>query len=167
MPEEALNPELSAVANALAGLVPAPAQLDRDRLLYRAGQASVAGRDWIWPGATAALALLVIGLGLVDTLRPEPQRVTPTLFVRMEAPPTPESPVVEAPPPAERSTRQVAVADARPGPLSYLRMEQLAESWGGEALPRPSRAMTEESSAEPVEVLDLKSSNRLLEVETP
>lgn len=57
--------KLEPVEQALRTLVPIPSRIDRDRLMYLAGQASVrdaavlrAGRRWIWPAATAAMTLV-------------------------------------------------------------------------------------------------------------
>jgi hypothetical protein len=88
-PAEELPEDLKAVEKALRRLTPAASQIDRDRLLYLAGQASAmsAGaqgvhiedtrsfmplhRNW-WPVATAALALFSLGLGglLIHATRP-------------------------------------------------------------------------------------------------
>jgi hypothetical protein len=74
---ESLDPELRAVEQALAGLVPA-AHFDRDRLLFEAGRAAagrdvaLAGRSWrrsAWPLATAALAMIAAALGTALAVR--------------------------------------------------------------------------------------------------
>ncbi|MBX7074120.1 MAG: hypothetical protein K1X71_13325 [Pirellulales bacterium] len=63
-----LTSELQALEAALAGLTPAAGGVDRDRLMYRLGQQSIAPRavGWRWPLATAALALVAgtLALGL-------------------------------------------------------------------------------------------------------
>jgi hypothetical protein len=63
-----LTSELQALEAALAGLAPAAGGVDRDRLMYRLGQQSIAPRaaGWRWPLATAALALVAgtLALGL-------------------------------------------------------------------------------------------------------
>src|SRR5258708_7696203 len=49
------RPEREPLESALAGLKPAPALLDRDRVMFAAGQASATpARRWVWPGAPAA-----------------------------------------------------------------------------------------------------------------
>jgi hypothetical protein len=63
-----LPAELTALEVALRQLTPAQGALDRDRLMYLAGQASAAparanGFHLPWPLATAALALVSLGLG--------------------------------------------------------------------------------------------------------
>src|ERR1700733_14017635 len=79
-PGEELPEELKMIETALRQLMPAASQIDRDRLMYLAGQASMMNsgigssiisetrsaansrRNW-WPMATAALALISITLG--------------------------------------------------------------------------------------------------------
>jgi hypothetical protein len=75
-----LEKGLDAVKNRLASFHPPPLELDRDRVMFLAGQASLAGKaspparlgaGWLWPGAFAgmtavAATLLVILLGHSD-----------------------------------------------------------------------------------------------------
>jgi hypothetical protein len=67
--EEPLKPELAAVEAALASLALRPAAVERDRLMFLAGQAAALKATrrrgaWRWPCATAASLLLALGLGL-------------------------------------------------------------------------------------------------------
>lgn len=55
------NPELTALAGALAALPPAARPLDRDRLLIQMGRASA--RPRLWQALTAVFALSTAGLG--------------------------------------------------------------------------------------------------------
>jgi hypothetical protein len=84
---------LDPVERVLAGCTPAPPQVDRDRLMFLAGQASaVAGqahetsgsivasrserttrRRWLWPVSTAALAATSLALAVALLVRPMPQ----------------------------------------------------------------------------------------------
>lgn len=68
--------DLQALEAALASLAPRPAAIDRDRLMYEAGRASVStvqmvthGR-WAWPAAFSAMSALAASLFLVLMLRP-------------------------------------------------------------------------------------------------
>ncbi|HEY4311111.1 MAG TPA: hypothetical protein VGN12_16795 [Pirellulales bacterium] len=78
-----LPTELQSFEAALAQLRPSAAQLDRDRLMFLAGQASVEGRDlrarsvlmpaWFWPASSAvmtgvAATLLLMLVGHADPL---------------------------------------------------------------------------------------------------
>jgi hypothetical protein len=71
MPKQLSPAEINALEQALTALAPLPSAIDRDRLMYRAGQASSAGRRWPWPSATAVLAMAVAALGAVVIFRPE------------------------------------------------------------------------------------------------
>src|SRR5206468_691136 len=92
------EPDLSALAGALRALTPRPATLDRDAVLFRAGQAA-APRRWLWPAATAASAALALTLGLMLVLRPAPRPIERVVYVPVErpAPPAPAAPVAEEP----------------------------------------------------------------------
>jgi hypothetical protein len=67
-----LNGELAAVEAALASLEPAVSSIDRDRMMFLAGRASVARSSpppdrrivpWLWPVTTAASICIAIGFG--------------------------------------------------------------------------------------------------------
>src|SRR5262245_35834354 len=66
-PREELPEELNSIDSALRGLKPVSGAVDRDRLMYLAGQASVERSSWIgrfaWPLATAALVVISVTLG--------------------------------------------------------------------------------------------------------
>ena len=73
MSEKPVKNDLSAVEAALGSLQPTPSGVDRDRLMYLAGEAA-AGRslsrrrrraDWLWPCAAAASMLLAVGFALM------------------------------------------------------------------------------------------------------
>lgn len=62
--EERLTPAERELEMALAMLAPV-ATIDRDRMMFRAGQASMRGRQRLWHGTTAALAVaLVASVGI-------------------------------------------------------------------------------------------------------
>jgi len=67
MSDDELPGELKALEAALGGLKPAAGAIDRDRLMYLAGQASVEPASRIgrfaWPLATAALVAVSVTLG--------------------------------------------------------------------------------------------------------
>ena len=79
--EDALPPGLEAVEAELASLRPRDDRLDRERLIFLAGQASVGGRSaarrlvaarWAWPGACAGMTAVAATLLVALLLRPEP-----------------------------------------------------------------------------------------------
>jgi hypothetical protein len=93
--------ELKALEAALSGLTPSAGRLDRDRVLFRAGQ-KAAPRRWLWPAVAAALVLLSTGLGTALLLRPG--AIVVERIVYLKAPPAakpdeePPSAFAEAPP---------------------------------------------------------------------
>src|SRR5437660_1699824 len=58
MSEEARPAELNALEAALAALAPATPAMDRDRLMFHAGQETKRRGRWAWPAVTAAALLL-------------------------------------------------------------------------------------------------------------
>ena len=79
---EDLPPSLKSIEAELAALSPRTDRLDRERLIFLAGQESVAGGNarpakhagrWAWPGAFAAMTAVAAALLVMMLLRPEPQ----------------------------------------------------------------------------------------------
>jgi hypothetical protein len=143
MSEPVPNRELAGLEAGLKGLAPAPACLDRDRVFFRAGQATARRTAWPWPAAAAVLALTTGTLGLTLALRPSVQTVE--RIVRVEVPvPVPPGPTPKeapkrpaAPPPsADRPEREETVVR---GPLSagYIHLRDEVVRWGADALPGP------------------------------
>ena len=96
MSEERLNEPLTTLEAALASLQWRPSSLDRGRVMYLAGQASVRGpkgalrtvrAGWLWPVATAASLLLAVGLGGVLLSSARPPVVERVVYVPVERPP--------------------------------------------------------------------------------
>lgn len=135
MSEQPIDLELKAVADALAQLKPRPAALNRDALMFRAGQAS-APRGWKWPVATAASALVAIGLGVALLIRPQPPVVERTIVVKVTVPaaetPAPQpKPLTPTP-----DTAALVSQEPDPSPLSdYQRLEDHLLRWGFDGLP--------------------------------
>jgi hypothetical protein len=129
MSEALGRPEMNDLEASLAGLSPSPAALDRDRLMFQAGRASV-GVRWLWPACTGAAVLTAAALALVLVLRPAPiliveQRV---VSVRQETPP-PVPPHSDPPPEPWLET-------SAPLPQTdYLRRRQEVLRWGVDMLP--------------------------------
>jgi hypothetical protein len=126
MSEHAYDPGLKAVEAALARLSPAAAAVDRDRLMFRAGQASRPPHLWAWRGATAALLLLSASLTAVLLLRPHEVRY-------VEKPPPPPTPDV-APPSAPSGLA------AASGLAEYHRLQERLLQHGLDGLPPPTPA---------------------------
>ncbi len=137
-PEELPLPNVSAIEAALAALAPAPAALDRDRLMFQAGRAAGGAASWGWPAATGALTALAAALALVMVLRPPV--VTQTVVVRVpaEATPAPAPPKPEPETPADSprvTARPAEVATSSPISPGYLRLQEQILRWGLDALP--------------------------------
>lgn len=129
-PGEPPSPELRALEAALASLAPRPAAIDRDRLMYAAGQASVcseqtAPRRWVWPAAFSAASALAASLFLALLLRP------PVIVERLVRAPV-VAPAAESDDEDDRLTgRAGAVATGGAGVGATRR--------GGEVLRRPEQ----------------------------
>lgn len=125
------HPELERLAAALAALAPASGRLDRDQLMFRAGQASVA-RSRLWPASTAVLAatlLVVVGSWARVGLRTEP--TTGPLVQRPAEGPRPIQPTAEAP------TSESPPAPVRSAAGHFVGPDQQAVRLGIESLPIP------------------------------
>jgi hypothetical protein len=132
MSTEPRDPELDRLAEALAGLIPATRAVDRDRLLFRAGQLSAARKTRLWAGASMVLATSTTVFALLFVQRPAARVEQQFVYV----------PAVE---PVSRATERVTpIAEERPAtPVTLARedgqtcyqMEQLVLRWGVDALP--------------------------------
>ncbi len=139
MPEP-LEPRLNEVAAALAALRPSPPALDRDRLLFNAGQASVS-RPWLWRIAAASTAAAVV-LAAILILRPAPPPVERVVYVRVEPAPQPPPPKTEAqslPPSAPAESEPPAAPPLYSSPSTpYTRLEDRVLRWGLDGLAEPA-----------------------------
>ena len=111
MPLEEHDPTLAGLEAALAALAPMPGRIDRDALLFRAGQASVPRRGWAWPGAAATLGVLAATLGALLAVRPATKPVERIVYVYVKEPAAPTPTADEpAPVPLESQLPPGAVA---------------------------------------------------------
>lgn len=128
-PKPDLPPEggLNAIEAALGSLAPARGTIDRDRLMFLAGRASVRrspAERFAWPSIAAALAVVALGEAAMLVPRPEAgpgmvERVVVAESPPDQEPPTPREPIPE--PPAEvvilhRSSRKESTVFDRPLP---------------------------------------------------
>ena len=163
---------LDPIESVLAGFTPAPPQLDRDRLMYLAGQASACSplvsradilsrpgrtaqgtRRWLWPASTAALAATSLSLAVALFVRPTPQ----SQIVYRDRPVFIEAPASVSPAANERSfDRQPVPPAARlaKSPLDggYLNTRRVALRIGVDGLGTPSSGS---EAASPATYLDL------------
>lgn len=126
MNDEERREGLEDVEAALASLRPV-GSLDRDRLMFRAGQLSARRRSLAWPAATLAMAMVAVALSAVLLGRPGA---------------TPSERIVYVPVRETRYVREPAVAGtvkvpAAPWPdaARYLELRRRVLSEGMDALP--------------------------------
>ena len=114
--------ELKAIEAALAALAPTTGSLDRDRLMYLAGRASLSAAGearrfrWAWPAATAAMTTVAAALLAVVSLRlaePAPRIVERIVEVPVERTPAPSRIGLQPVGPALPAT---TLADSSPDP---------------------------------------------------
>jgi hypothetical protein len=167
MSTETPDPELTALAASLAALKPAAGRLDRDQLLFRAGQASMRRGHWLWPGATAVLAVLAVTLGLFAFWPRPPQRIEYVLVQPPEPVPAPASAGGDRTSLSEEDTPPAAQANTRQqSPLSYYELEQLVSRWGIEAMPR-SIGAGGGSRGKPEPMLAARITDQFVETQIP
>jgi hypothetical protein len=136
MSEDVRDEGLAALETALAGLAPSPPALNRDRLLFRAGQESVPRRARRWQWATGLLAVTAACLGVALVLRPEPPAVV-QVVIKDRALPQPPAPGPDPQPVPVRQPGPPAPAAEAPDragvEAALLRREMLR--WGVDGLP--------------------------------
>ncbi len=109
------EPGLTELESALKALAPAPAVVDRDRLMFEAGVASArrsvsVARRLAWPSIAAALGLIVAGESAALVLQPGPRVVERVVVVREPAVPALEKSTPAPETPALTSTEAPALA---------------------------------------------------------
>lgn len=140
----------------LGKLLPRPSRLDRDRLLFLAGQASVCSpaplrqperRRWLWPAVSAVSTAAAIALAVLLALRPEPRVVREIVYLGRPEPSRAETeePGVVAPEFARKAFGSTGRAMAEStgsgggftGP-NYLELRRRVFEVGLAALPEPA-----------------------------
>jgi hypothetical protein len=131
MSERGEGARLTPLEGALRALAPRPAALDRDALLFRAGQAA-ARRGWGWPlaAAVSSAAAAVLAVALVTRPGPAPRVITVTRFVERVAPAS-----VPVPPGPQYPPAEPAGVAWEPGPTPYFRLQEQVSRWGLDGLP--------------------------------
>jgi hypothetical protein len=141
-----MNDELTAMEAALASLVPTDSTVDRDRLMYRAGQASAtvahpksvwngASRLWTLVSAASVLAAIMFGMlyfhGLIDRAE------TRIVYIEVEKPKPADAPKklwydLPAGKVAEREPAPSTFSNER---MNYLALTQIIAAHGVEGIP--------------------------------
>jgi hypothetical protein len=151
MSESTTDPKLAALEKSLATLMPAPGRIDRDQLLFRAGQASMQRQRWLWPSSTALVTLVAVGLGIALALRPASPIVERVVYVPAGSPISHSDSRGSVSPsmPSQRGT--TSGEDIAWGSSSaYLHDRDQAIRWGVETLP-PSPAIASSKQASFIE----------------
>jgi hypothetical protein len=138
MSEQARDPAVKGLEAALAGLAPAPAALDRDRLMFRAGLASARRPGWPWPCAAGVLGLTAAMLAVLLALRPGPQVEERLVVVEVPVPVEKPSPAPEQKSEQEPLGRETDEPSWRGGP--YFQTQEQLLRWGLDGLPVPPPA---------------------------
>ncbi len=119
------EPELTGLEASLARLRPQVGSLNRDQVLFRAGQASVR-RGWVWPAAAMSFGLAAIALALAWWAQPGPAPEVRVVYLSAPAAPAPAPPAVI--PEKEKPLPQ--------GPaLAYLHLREQLLRLGVDSLP--------------------------------
>jgi hypothetical protein len=137
MSEDIRDEGLAELEAGLAGLAPRPPDLDRDRLLFRAGQESAARRGRLWPWATGLLAAVAAGLGAVLILRPEPPPIEHVVYVPVKEQTRPVQPAVMHPaaPAVPADSDEGAAEAAERARFGAFQLQRQVLRWGLGALP--------------------------------
>lgn len=133
MSSEEFSEDLNEVERTLRSLRPAAPQIDRDGLMFLAGQASAPTAAFVqtnrprkaifWPSAAAAMTLVSLGLGMTLALRP------PVVIERVVQAPTSDRAVLED---APRQPKPVRVESSDPvADLAPLGPGTVAAASGG------------------------------------
>ncbi len=127
MSEQTHDAELAGFERALKALAPTPGRIDRDALMFQAGQASAPRAGWRWPAATVALASTAIAFGTLWQQRPAVvvvDRPVPQL-VYVEAPVRDPEPLTPAP----------TLENGPVAQTGYVRLRNDVLRWGVDAMP--------------------------------
>jgi hypothetical protein len=139
MSDQAHDPEILALANALAALKPTAGQLARDRVMFRAGQLAGSRGRWVWPASTVLASCVAAVLGVLLAFRPLPEPVERVVYQHVPVPPVPE--VVARQPVTLRPVQATVSAeeeDFHRALTSQIALREWIVKWGVEALPPPA-----------------------------
>lgn len=157
-----VDPELNAIASAFGSLTPSQGRLDRDLLMFRAGQASVrpasamTGKR-LWMAIAASTGLIALGEAAMLRQQPAPRIVEKIVVVRERVP---QEEREEARAPATPPVVVTVPVPAFPafgvspgfGPTAYERLTAQVFRYGLDGLPTPppARATTGDEALRPL-----------------
>jgi hypothetical protein len=155
MAHQDFDPDLNHLGRQLRGLSPRPCPIDRDAVMFRAGQASVP-RTWLWPATTAVSTCLAITFAAALVVQPALERrsqVVPDWQSRPHgySSPVPDFPLSVGPGDAPGEAPAASEEDVWPAPQTgYFHAEHNVLRWGleGIAVPPPVSAPRPAEKAE-------------------
>jgi hypothetical protein len=152
--DEELSRELKAVEAVLRRLTPSADPLNRDRLMYLSGRASVASRQnamrFAWPISTAALLLVSLTFGAMLLNSSSGRRQVGPVDNGQAGQ---NSIAIKSVPGVDRGV-DLAVADQQPS--SYFQLRNAVLAGGVEALPSPRSDVRINNSLETIPSMPLK-----------
>jgi hypothetical protein len=134
MSEPFSEKNLNDLAAGLASLAPAPARIDRDRLLFTAGQASVRRPVWVWPLAAACLALSTAVLTGLLIFQAEPQPIVRYVERIVPAPPLPPDKAPDSSPPSQERRPRLLELVREQRDIPYYRLQDHVLRFGLDGL---------------------------------
>jgi hypothetical protein len=168
--EEDRIEDLKDVEAALASLVPRGGRIDRDRLMFLAGQASVGARAqngirhaarWAWPSGFAAMTAVAATLLVMLLARPEPQAVVRIVESTQDSVPSIQYSVLGAPyaapstPNTVPSTQYSVLSPDSPARDSYHELLARVLAKGLDAWEPPAGGSVSVPGAAPLKYRDL------------
>jgi hypothetical protein len=137
------DPDLNHLGRELRGLAPRPCPIDRDAVMFRAGQSSVP-RNWLWPVLTAVATCAAVTFGAALLVEPAAEGrffhsyppAPATTYNPSWTPSTPEGDVPGWEPTA---------ADEEPWPTpdtNYFHTQNNVLRWGLDGVPLPPTTPT-------------------------
>ena len=144
-----IDPELNAVAAELMAITPARSRLDRDRVMFLAGQASrpASGGRRFWHAAAACLGLIASAEAALLAHRPAPRVVEKIVVVREPAAPIPEVGEVDRVP---DPFPVLAEIDISLGRSARERMAAQVLRYGLDGLPAPPTGRWSDAETAPI-----------------
>jgi hypothetical protein len=134
--------ELASIERALQALEPAACRIDRDRVLYRAGQASVRRHATAWRAVAASLMIVCAAEGALLARKPSPPR-TQMIQVAATKPTLAAKPVDPIEPERSGTAQAGLMTDTLAlGPTDHQRLTQQLVRYGLDALPDQAWAGT-------------------------
>jgi hypothetical protein len=139
------DPDLNHLGRELRGLTPRPCPIDRDAVMFRAGQSSVP-RNWLWPVLTALATCAAVTFGAALLVQPGPEVMYPPgkPYGQQATPTWPSGPPGlpdDLPPGMAGNQPAAAEEESWPTPdTNYFHTQNNVLRWGLAGVPLPPTA---------------------------